>query len=35
MAAVFRESRLDPSRPYLGPGSRDDYAFHPRPGPPV
>jgi hypothetical protein len=35
MAAVFRESGLDPSRPYLGPGSRDVYALHPGTGPPA
>jgi hypothetical protein len=34
LAAVFRESGLDPARPYLGPGSRDDYATLAWPDPP-
>jgi hypothetical protein len=32
-AEILREAGLDPTRPYLDPGSRDDYSLGPRPRP--
>ncbi len=34
LAAAFQEAELAPSRPYLEPRSRDDYAFRPSPAVP-